>query len=108
MEMEAGEAVIFTSRCMHGSLPNITKRSTRFAIGARYVPTHVKVYPEQNHFTEHGGFFDLTNYGCVLVSGVNHYNYNRLKTENNLGERFPDPIQPSGKDGTSPVRAKSL
>lgn len=93
VEMEAGECVIFTARCMHGSFPNTTKRSTRFAITARYVPTHVKVYSDQTHFTEHGGFFDLTNYGCVLVSGANQYNYNRLRTENNLGEHFPAPLQ---------------
>jgi non-heme Fe2+,alpha-ketoglutarate-dependent halogenase len=94
LEMNAGECVIFTARCMHGSFPNTSKRSTRFAINARYVPADVRVYPDQNDFTEHGGFFDLSNYGCVLVSGVDRYKHNRLRTENNLGEPFPDPLVP--------------
>ncbi len=89
MEMEAGEAVIFTARCMHGSYPNTTKRSTRFGMNARYIPTHVMVYPNQTSFIEHGGYFDLTNYGCVLVSGVDQYKHNRIRIENNLAEPFP-------------------
>lgn len=92
MKMKPGEAVIFTARCMHGSYPNTTKRSTRFGMNSRYVPTHVKVYPNQTDFIEHGGHFDLSNYGCVLVSGVDKYNHNRFRTENNLGEKFPVPM----------------
>lgn len=88
IEMKPGECVIFTARCMHGSFPNTSKRSTRFAITSRYVPTHVKVYPEQTEFTEHGGFFDLKNYGCVLVSGSDNYKHNKLRNKNNLGEPF--------------------
>ena len=90
--MNIGECVIFTARCMHGSFPNTSKRSTRFAITARYVPTDVRVYPEQNEFTEHGGYFDLKNYGCVLVSGVDRYKHNSLRNKNNLGEDFQAPL----------------
>ena len=88
MEMKPGECVIFTAKCMHGSLPNTSKRSTRFAITGRYVPTHVRVYPHYNEFTEHGGFFDLTNYGCVLVSGEDTFKHNKIRDKNNLGELF--------------------
>jgi non-haem Fe2+, alpha-ketoglutarate-dependent halogenase len=89
VEMRAGEMVIFTARCVHGSLPNITQRSTRFAISARYVPTHVRVYPDMTEFDAHGGHFDLTRFGCVLVAGTDRYNHNRIRTTNNLGEPFP-------------------
>jgi len=88
LEMNPGECVIFTANCMHGSFPNTTKRSTRYAIAARYVPTHVKVYPNKTNFTEHGGFFDLKDYGCVLVSGEDNYQHNQLRDSNNLGEVF--------------------
>ena len=88
MEMKAGECVIFIERCMHGSFPNTSERATRFAITSRYVPTHVKVYPNHTEFTEHGGFFDLKNYGSVLVSGVDTYKHNKIRIKNNLQELF--------------------
>ena len=89
MEMKPGECVIFTARCVHASYPNITKRSTRFAISARYVPTFVRVYPEQSTLNAHGTMFDLSNYGCVQVSGEDHYAHNKIRHENNRGMLFP-------------------
>jgi len=94
LEMNPGEAVIFTARCMHGSFPNTSKNAIRFALATRYVPTDVKVYPGMTSFHEHGGAFDLSGYGCVLVSGKDDYRLNRVCTENNLGESFPAPLQP--------------
>ncbi|MEM8908916.1 MAG: chlorinating enzyme [Bacteroidota bacterium] len=88
MEMKPGECVLFSSKCMHGSYPNITERNTRFAISARYLATHVQVYPNAESFQAHGGHFDLTHYGPILVSGKDDYGHNRLRTENNLGETF--------------------
>jgi D-alanine--poly(phosphoribitol) ligase subunit 1 len=88
VEMKPGEAVIFSATCVHGSEPNTTERETRFAIAGRYVPTHVRVYPDQDGFTAHGASFDLANYGSVLVSGQNHFDHNRIRTTNNLGEPF--------------------
>jgi len=87
-EMQPGQAVIFTASCVHGSLPNTTERETRFAIAGRYVPTHVRVYPNQTSFTAHGATFDLENYGCVLVAGENTYDHNRLRSTTNHGEPF--------------------
>jgi non-haem Fe2+, alpha-ketoglutarate-dependent halogenase len=88
IEMNPGEAVIFTATCVHGSEPNTTKRETRFAIAGRYVPTHVRVYPDQDEFTAHGSSFNLANYGSVLVSGENRFQHNRIRAENNFGEPF--------------------
>lgn len=99
MEMKAGEAVIFTARCMHGSWPNTTTSSTRFAINGRYVPTDVRVYPDQKEFYEHGGHFDLSDWGCVLVSGENRYDHNNFRTKNQLGEDFPTPLDPNADYG---------
>lgn len=89
MEMHAGECVLFTASCVHGSFPNTTARKTRFAISARYVPTHVMVYHDWQGFVAHGGRFDLEKYGCVLVSGADIYGHNRLRQVNELGEAFP-------------------
>jgi non-haem Fe2+, alpha-ketoglutarate-dependent halogenase len=88
MEMKPGEAVIFTATCVHGSEPNTTERETRFAIAGRYVPTQIRVYPDQDQFTAHGASFDLSNYGSVVVSGQDSYAHNRIRTENNLREPF--------------------
>ncbi|NOJ96776.1 chlorinating enzyme [Corallococcus coralloides] len=91
MEMQAGECVIFTAKCVHASYPNSTQRKTRFAITSRYTSTDVRVYPYERKFRAHGGDFDLdaANYGCVLVSGEDRYGHNRIRRENNLGQAFP-------------------
>lgn len=78
MEMKAGECVIFTARCVHASRPNESDTFTRFAISARYVPTHVKVYPDTEKFYAHGAWFDLKDYRSVLVSGVDKYHHNKI------------------------------
>ncbi len=88
LEMNAGEAVIFTASCVHGSTPNLTQRETRFAIACRYVPTHVRIYPEQQTFSAHGATFDLTEYGAVVIAGENKYSHNQIRTTNSHGEEF--------------------
>ena len=88
VEVQPGEAIIFTASCVHGSRPNLTERQTRFAIAARYVPTHVRVYPEQDTFGAHGATFDLSNYGAVLVAGEDRYNHNRIRDTDNHGVKF--------------------
>ncbi|MFL6115919.1 MAG: chlorinating enzyme [Catenulispora sp.] len=88
MEMQPGEAIIFTASCVHGSLPNITERDTRFAITARYVPTHVRVYPDQDSYRAHGNEFDLKDYGVVVASGRDAYGHNRVKDRNAHGQPF--------------------
>jgi non-heme Fe2+,alpha-ketoglutarate-dependent halogenase len=91
LEMQPGECVIFTARCVHGSYPNTTERKTRFAIATRYVPTHVRVYADQQTFMAHGYEHDLAGYGVVLVSGQDTHGHNRVRHLNNRGEWFPKP-----------------
>jgi non-heme Fe2+,alpha-ketoglutarate-dependent halogenase len=88
MEMQPGEAIIFTANCVHGSLPNISERDTRYAITSRYVPTHVRVYPDQDSFRSHGAEFDLSDWGAVVVSGQDTYGHNRVKERNAHGQPF--------------------
>lgn len=89
MEMQPGECVIFSARCVHGSFPNTTKRSLRFALTSRYIPTHVRAYPDWTEFHAHGGHFDLDDWGCVLVSGKDDYHHNRVRTTDNHDRPFP-------------------
>lgn len=88
MEMKAGECIIFTPKCVHASHPNLTNTFTRFAITARYVPTHVRVYPNISHFYAHGSEFDLSNYGCVLVRGEDRFKHNKIRALDNNGNKF--------------------
>ncbi|EKZ5284312.1 chlorinating enzyme [Klebsiella aerogenes] len=88
MELNAGECVIFTASCAHASHPNITEKETRLAISGRYVPTHVRVYPNLKSYNAHGETFDLENYATVLVSGEDNYHHNRIRTKNNRGVKF--------------------
>jgi len=88
LELKAGEAVIFSAACVHGSLPNISERESRIAITSRFVPTHVRIYPNMNKYEAHGEIFDLSNYASVLVNGENVYDHNKVRSENNLGVPF--------------------
>ena len=88
MEMNIGEAIIFTTRCIHGSTPNVTKRDTRYSSNARYVLTSTQIFPAMESVTDHGEHYDLKNYSAVLVSGTDAYNHNKLATENLNGHSF--------------------
>ena len=86
-EMQPGEFVIFTARCVHGSLPN-TSRKQRMGFTIRVVPTHVQVYSGMSEFDEFGHHFDLSRYACVLIAGEDAYGHNRIASHNAHGEPF--------------------
>lgn len=87
VEMRAGEFVIFTARCIHGSNPNVSRKQ-RMGFSVRVVPTHVKVYSEMTEFNEFGHHFDLTRHGCVLISGKDTFGHNRFTEVNARGQSF--------------------
>lgn len=90
LEMNPGECVIFTERCMHGSTPNRTDE-TRYASSTRYVPCSTKVYPDMKEIHEHGETLLLDRYGTVLVAGQDEYKFNKVFSESCAGFRFPAP-----------------
>lgn len=51
LTMKAGEAIIFTSRTIHGSHPN-TNETERLALGGRYTTSAVEVYPDDGEYRE--------------------------------------------------------
>ncbi len=93
MEMEPGEFIIFTARCIHGSNPN-TSRRQRMGFAIRVVPTHVKVYDAMTSFNEFGHDFDLGRHGCVLLAGEDRYGHNRFAAANASGLSFT-PLGPA-------------
>ena len=87
MEMKAGQFVIFIERCVHGSLVN-TGNLSRVGFASRYVPTSVKVYENLDTLTEFGDTISLDYHGCVLVSGADSYNYNKIHNASLNGFEF--------------------
>ena len=79
MEVKPGQFFMFTSRCMHGSNPNSTKSSVRFGWATRFVPTHVRVYSDQDAFHHFGEVLPLDRYSTVLVAGEDRYRHNRVR-----------------------------
>lgn len=88
LELAAGQAVVFAAGCRHRTQPNVSRRRTRYALTARYVPAHVRIYPDGRAFTADGGDLDLSHYGGVLVAGRDRYGHNRLRSVNNLDQPF--------------------
>jgi chlorinating enzyme len=79
IEMRAGEVLMFTSRCLHGSQPNVSKTKTRMGLAMRYVPADVRVYPyHTGQFTHFGEVFPLDNYRAMLVAGEDRYGHNPI------------------------------
>lgn len=79
LEIKAGQFFVFTSRCLHASEPNTSKDSTRFGFATRFVPNHVRVYPDQTSFSHFGEKFDLANYSTVQVSGIDEFGHNAIR-----------------------------
>lgn len=78
-EMQAGEALMFTSRVLHGSTANITKDKSRMGFAIRYVPTDVKVYSKhEGRYTHFGEVFLLDKYAAMLVAGEDTFAHNRI------------------------------
>lgn len=89
LEMKPGECVLFTARCVHGSMPH-TARKARVAVAGRYVPTHVQVYRDMTEFTEFGETLSVARHGSFLVAGVDRYGHNTILDRNLRGQPFRD------------------
>lgn len=88
LEMEPGEAVMFTTKCVHGSAPNITKNSTRYSTNIRYVAGSTKIFPGLDSVWDHGQHYKLDKYNPVQVSGEDKFQHNSLTTVNLNGKPF--------------------
>lgn len=78
LEMKPGQFFLFSSQCLHGADPNNTK-SMRCGWSARYVQTHVKVYPGYDTINALGETLSLERYSTVLVGGKDIYGHNKVR-----------------------------
>ena len=78
--IKAGQFIIFTERCIHGSAANTTDRH-RLAFNLRAIPTNVAVYPKKEKYRSvyNGGKYDLKNWGVVQLRGEDRYKLSRTR-----------------------------
>jgi len=78
LPVRAGQFVIFTERCIHGSPPNSTDRH-RLAFNLRVVPAHVPVYTDKEKYRSvyNGGKYDLKKWGVTPLRGEDRYQLSR-------------------------------
>jgi non-heme Fe2+,alpha-ketoglutarate-dependent halogenase len=89
MVMRPGQCIIFWSTLMHASHPHSGKtQEMRMGFASRYVPSHVRVYPNTDYVEEYGGKVSLERYGAVVVAGVNNEPGNRIATHTTTGLEF--------------------
>ena len=77
---KAGQFIIFTERCIHGSAANTTDRH-RLAFNLRAIPTNVAVYPNKKYYRSvyNGGKYFLDNWGVVPLRGEDRYQLSRTR-----------------------------
>jgi non-heme Fe2+,alpha-ketoglutarate-dependent halogenase len=80
MPMKAGQFIIFSERCIHGSPPNSTTDRRRWGMAFRTIQPDVKIYDDE---MKHQVFylqeeFDLKNWGAVLLRGQDNAGINKL------------------------------
>ncbi len=78
MPVKAGQFVIFTERCIHGSPPNVTD-GHRLAFNLRAVPTNVPVYTDKEKYRSvyNGGKYYLDNWGVAQLRGEDRHRLSR-------------------------------
>lgn len=75
---KAGQFIIFTERCIHGSPPNTTDRH-RLAFNLRVIPTSVPVYTNKEKYRSvyNGGKYYLNNWGVAVLRGEDRFQLSR-------------------------------
>lgn len=92
---KAGQMVLFTERCIHGSAPNRTDRH-RLAINLRAIPTNVPVYPGKKHYRSvyNGGKYHLDKWGVAVLRGEDRHQLSRTVAAEALERGMPsEPIR---------------
>ena len=88
--VRAGQFILFTERCIHGSGPNQTDRH-RLAFNCRVIPTSVPVYPNKRKYRSvyNGGKYHLDKWGVALLRGEDRHQLSRTIAASALGGEPP-------------------
>jgi non-heme Fe2+,alpha-ketoglutarate-dependent halogenase len=98
LPVKAGQFVIFTERCIHGSPPNTTDRH-RLAFNIRVIPTDTPVYPNNKRYYRsvyNGGKYFLDNWGVTLLRGEDRHQLSRSIDASTLGQEATVPLRRAG------------
>lgn len=80
MPLSAGQCIIFTERCIHGSPPNVSAQR-RFGFVYRVCTPDVCVYRGETEHAINSYFkdkFQLKNWGCVMIRGTDTFGRNQM------------------------------
>jgi non-heme Fe2+,alpha-ketoglutarate-dependent halogenase len=76
--VKAGQFILFTERCIHGSGPNQTDEH-RLAFNMRVTPANVPAYTNKKSYRSvyNGGKYNLDRWGVALLRGEDRYRLSR-------------------------------
>lgn len=102
--VKAGQFILFTERCIHGSGPNQTDQH-RLAFNMRVIPSSVPAYTNKKFYRSvyNGGKYFLDQWGVCLLRGEDRYHLSRaIPPESLQTGKFNGVIQPG--QTTVPLR----
>lgn len=78
LPVKAGQFIIFTERCIHGSGPNTTDHH-RLAFNMRVIPSNVPAYTDKKYYRSvyNGGKYHLDKWGVALLRGEDRLRLSR-------------------------------
>jgi non-haem Fe2+, alpha-ketoglutarate-dependent halogenase len=108
LPVTAGQFIIFTERCIHGSGPNTTDHH-RLAFNMRVTPTHIPAYTNKKYYRSvyNGGKYNLDKWGCALLRGEDRLRLSRAIPPADLETGTFTRVIPPGEPLPMPVRKKA-
>ena len=98
LPVTAGQFIIFTERCIHGSGPNTTDHH-RLAFNMRVIPTHVPAYTNKKFYRSvyNGGKYHLDKWGVALLRGEDKLRLSRAIPSEDLDRGVFTRVIPPGE-----------
>ncbi|HEX4414224.1 MAG TPA: phytanoyl-CoA dioxygenase family protein [Lacipirellulaceae bacterium] len=108
LPVTAGQFIIFTERCIHGSGPNTTDHH-RLAFNMRVIPTHVPAYTNKKYYRSvyNGGKYHLDKWGTALLRGQDKIRASRAIPPADLETGVFTRVIPAGEPLPMPARKKA-
>jgi non-heme Fe2+,alpha-ketoglutarate-dependent halogenase len=108
LPVKAGQFIIFTERCIHGSGPNTTDHH-RLAFNMRVIPTHVPAYTNKKYYRSvyNGGKYQLDKWGVALLRGEDTLRLSRAIPPADLETGEFTRVVPAGEPLPMPRRSRA-